>query len=77
MKKFFVYHGYCSADNCDASNGPTYEISECKSAAEVAGLRSEFEENLPSECSNVIFRVFDGLERTMKPVETVTQWAVD
>lgn len=74
---FFVYHGYCSPDNCDASEGPTYKIRECKTADEVAAFKAEFDEGIHDECSNVIFRVLEGTERRMKAVEKVSEWAVE
>jgi hypothetical protein len=74
---FFVYHGYCGPDNYDASEGPTYKITECKTTTDVARLKRDFDENIHDECSNVIFRVFEGVERRKKFVETVTDWAVE
>ena len=69
---FFIYYGYVSPDNYDASEGPTYVIKECATSEEVAEFRKEFdEEYFPDECSNVIFRVFEGSERFLEPKKVV------
>ena len=65
---FYVYYGYVSPDNYDASEGPTYKIEEFKTAEAVEHFKREFEEDyLNDDCDNVIFRVFDGVERELKP----------
>jgi hypothetical protein len=74
-KMFFVYHGYCSPDNYDSSEGPTYKITECTTLADLSALKRNFDENVSDECTNVIFRVFEGVEWRMKPVETVAYFA--
>ncbi len=75
---FYVYWGYCSPDNYDASEGPTYKIKECETAEEVVAFRKEFEEDyLHDECSNVIFRVFEGEERSLKPKKVVETYELD
>lgn len=71
---FYVYHGYSSPDNCDASERPTYILTECRTAEDVAKLKAEFDESIHNECSNVIFRVIEGVERKLRPIETVTKW---
>jgi len=60
--KFYVYHGYCSPDNYDSSEGPTYGIKEAGSIEEVDAFRLEFFENIHDECFNVLFRIFKGQE---------------
>ena len=69
---FFVYYGYVSADNYDSSEGPTYCIKECKTAGEVETFKKKFDEEVHDECSNVIFRIFEGKERFLQPKEVVT-----
>lgn len=71
---FYVYHGYVSPDNYDSSNSPTYELSEFATAKEVIDFKTEFDENIHNDCSNVIFRVISGKEMSLEPVETVTTW---
>jgi len=75
---YYVYYGYVSADNYDASEGPTYKIKECRSADEVAAFKKEFDEDyLHDECGNIIFRVFEGKERTLKPKEVIQSYELD
>jgi len=69
---FFIYYGYVSADNYDASEGPIYSIKECCTAEEVAEFRKEFDEDyLHDGCSNIIFRVFEGKERFLQPKKVI------
>lgn len=75
---FFIYYGYVSPDNYDASEGPTYLIKECQTETEVTDFKKEFEEDyLNDDCGNVIFRVFEGKERTISPKEVVTEYIID
>ena len=74
---FYVYYGYCSIGNCDASEGPTYLIKECSSADEVATFRREFDEYLSKDCSNIIFRVFEGEERFLQPKKIVESYELE
>lgn len=71
---FYVYHGYVSPDNYDASNGPTYVLDEFSTEEEVIAFKEEFDSNLNDETSNVIFRVIKGKELSVEPVEKVTTW---
>lgn len=71
---YFVYYGYVSPDNYDASNGPTYKIKECQSVHEVVLFKKEFEESLHDECANIIFRVFEGSERFLAPKEVIISY---
>ena len=73
----YVYYGYCSSDNYDASEGPTYKIKECRTAEDVAAFKEQFDECIHDECINIVFRVFDGIERHLKPHETVTHWKLE
>jgi hypothetical protein len=76
-KMFFVYHGYCSPDNYDSSEGPTYKITECATLADLSALKRNFDKHDYDECANAIFRVFEGVEWRMEPVETVTDSGED
>lgn len=71
---FYVYHGYVNADNYDCSEGPRYVIDEFISSESVVEFKKEFDEGIYDECSNVIFRVFEGAEKSLKPVEVVTKY---
>ena len=72
-----MYSGYVSPDNYDCSEGPTYTIDEFSSKEAVLAFRQEFEEATDNdECSNVIFRVFEGIERKIKPLEKVIEYDI-
>jgi hypothetical protein len=71
---FYVYHGYVSADRYDASEGPLYEITECRTVDDVMKLLAEHHEAQHNECANAIFRVFEGQERKLSPVNIVEKW---
>lgn len=71
---YYVYHGYCSPDNYDASDGPTYKLVECESALEVMRLHADHLACLHQECSNAIFRVIKGKEKKMVESKQVVQY---
>jgi hypothetical protein len=71
---FYIYHGYCSPDNYDASDGPTYKLKEVQSPEEVVAFRLEFQEDLHDECNNIFFRVFEGKERFLQPKQVVQSY---
>jgi len=82
---FIVYHGYVTPDNCDASEGRgPYRLDVCKTEAEVLELRKEHEDGVygedrdhdGSDVSNPIFRVFEGVELKVEPVQSVTTWTL-
>jgi len=73
---YYVYHGYVSPDNYDCSEGPTYTIAHFGQAQSVIDFKKEFDEGIHDECSNVIFRVFEGEEKTLVPIETVTNYGL-
>ena len=68
---FYVYSGYVSPDNDDSSEGPTYSMKEFISKEEVVAARKEFQESICDDCSYVIFRVFEGIERRLVPKNVV------
>ncbi len=74
---FYIYSGYVSPDHYDASEGPIYVIKNVASKEEVADFREEFQEEIRDECSNVIFRVFEGKERQLKAKDVVTRYELD
>lgn len=71
---FYVYHGYVSPDNYDCSNGPIYKISEFQFEHEVLTFRKQFDEDILSDCANVIFRVFEGGERKIMENKVVVSY---
>ena len=72
--KFFVYHGYVTPDNCDASEGDgPYRLDVCTTEAQVLKLRAEHEDR-SDEASGPVFRVIEGEEIAMKPMKTVETW---
>lgn len=73
---FYVYSGYVSPDNWDSSNGPTHKLTSFDTADEVAEAKADFEASLNSECAHAIFRVIEGVERQLKPVEVVRSWSL-
>lgn len=73
---FYVYSGYVSPDNYDSSEGPTYKIDSFNTEEELIKFKIEFEEELNNDCSNVIFRIIDGKEISLTPVEKVTNWKI-
>lgn len=76
MSKFFVVHGYCGPDHYTGDNGPILELSEFDTPAEVEAFHEEFLQGGASskEASDVTFRVIEGKERKIVPVEKVTKF---
>ena len=75
MGQYYVYSGYVGPDNYDCSEGPVYTVNEFSSKEAVLAFRKEFEEGSDyDERSNVIFRVFEGIERKLKPLERVIEY---
>lgn len=66
---FYVYSAYVSPDNYDSSEVPTYTMSSFNTEAELVKFKMEFEENLNNDCSNAIFRIIEGKELQLTPVE--------
>ncbi len=74
---YFVYYGYKSPDNCDASEGSgPYKFVECETESEVTKLRKEHEEAISGnrEFSHPIFRVIEGEELDIQPKKRVVSW---
>lgn len=79
MEQFFVYSGYVGPDNYDCSEyGPIFTINEFSSKEAVLDFKKEFDEETADndECSNVIFRVFEGIERKIKPLQRVIEYDI-
>lgn len=74
---FFVYCGYVSPDHYDSSESPTYELHSFKDEESLLQFKKQFEENVHSECDNIIFRIFSGKEVFLKPVNVVTEWKLE
>lgn len=73
---FYVYSGYVSPDNYDSSEEPTYKFDSFKTEEELIKFKMEFEENLNNDCYNVEFRIIEGKELSLTPVEKVTSWKI-
>ena len=71
---FYVYHGYVSPDNYDASESPCYELTKIENDTELDRFKREFEEKLSNDATNIEFIVVEGVERKLVPKETVTHW---
>ena len=74
MMSFFVIHGYASPDSCTRNGDAVLTLTRCKNEAEVLAVKKEFDEGIHGECSDVSFVVIEGTERTIIPVETVTEY---
>jgi hypothetical protein len=72
---FFVVHGYCGPDHFTAANGAVLELSEFKTAEAVEEIYEKWKEDIEgnSEASDLTFRVIEGSERKLVPVEKVTK----
>ena len=75
-KVYFVYSGYVTPDDYDASEGPIYTLNKFFTEEQVLAFRKEFEEETcdPEYAGNVIFTVIEGVERTIKPKEKVVSF---
>ena len=72
MGQYFVYSGFVGPDNYDCSEGPIYTVNEFVSKEDVLSYLQEFNEATDNvECSNLIFRVFEGVERKIQPTKKV------
>lgn len=67
--------GYSGPDNFTSENGPILEVVTCTTPEAVEALHKEFRENAYGEDnSQQVFRVFEGKELFVKPVEKVTEY---
>lgn len=71
---FYVYSGYVSPDNCDSSEEPTHKFNYFRTEEELIKFKMEFEKSLNDDCIHVVFRIIEGKELTLTPVEKVTTW---
>lgn len=72
---YIVVYGYCGPDNYTSRSGPLLEIKTLKTADEVLALHYEFrEESAHKDLDQHVFRVFEGKELKLIPVETVTKY---
>lgn len=75
---FYVISGYCGPDNHTCNNGPILRLSVCKTSEEVETLYAEFREHCYGrDNSKHVFRIIEGRERNIKPVETVTKYELE
>lgn len=74
MKKYFVYSGFASPDNCADDGGPVCIITECQSESQVLQLKKSFDAAIHDECSCIIFRVFHGEEKQLIPKTKVVEY---
>ena len=75
--KYYVYSGYASPDNYDASEGPIYTMTVCETVQEVLDLKKYFDRDVKlSESSNSYFRVFHGEEKFLRPKEKVVEYEI-
>lgn len=72
---FIVVSGYCGPYNYTSEDGPLLELVTCTTPEAVEALHKEFRENAYGKHdSQQVFRVFEGKEVFLKPVETVTAY---
>lgn len=74
---FYVIYGYCGPDNYTTDDGPVLEVKEFRSEENVEKFYVEFMEGMSATKTHVTFRVIQGVERKMKPVETVTKFVLE
>ena len=74
MAKFFVVCGYCSPDNYTSNDGPVLELLEFDTTKEVEACYKQFKEETRGEASDLVFRIIEGRERKIEPVEKVTEY---
>ena len=78
----FVIYGYCGPDNYTSHDGPVLEVQEFSTRAEVTAFKKKWEEDCgfadeDSESSSVTFRVIEGKELKVVPVERVTEYQLE
>ena len=73
---YYVYYGYASPDNYDASEEPVYRLKVLETKEQVLKLYKEQKEETENnmETSNEIFRVIEGEEKQIIPIEKVTEY---
>jgi len=75
---FYVISGYCGPDNYTSDNGPILALSVCKTPEEVEKLYADFRENCYGKDKDQhVFRIIEGRERNIKPVEKVTKYELE
>lgn len=76
--KFFVFHGYVTPDNYDASGGGgPYKFDVVDTEQKVMDLRREHEEALSNpEATHPVFRVIQGEELSVVPETRVETWTL-
>lgn len=75
---FYVVFGYCGPDNYTSDNGPLLKIKQCATAAEVETLYQKFREECYHKDNGAhVFRVIEGRERNIKPVERIIKYELE
>ena len=73
---FYVVYG-CSTPDCyveGRDDMPVLRVEECLDEAAVLALIKEFNDSLHPSFRNRTFRVIEGRERVLVPVEKVVAW---
>ena len=72
---FYVYHGYASPDNCTRDGDGVYGLETCEDEQAVLRLYKEHSQAIAGdEASRGVFKVIEGVERKVRPRETVVKW---
>ena len=66
---YYVYYGYVDANFC-----PLYRIKEFEDQKGVIEFKKRFDEVMCDDGSNIIFRVFEGREFHLEPIEVVKDY---
>lgn len=75
MTKFYVIHGYAGPDHYTSDNGPVLRVSVFDTAESVERFYLEWKEETDRpEKGNHVFRVIEGVERILRPVEKVVEF---
>lgn len=73
--EYFVYYGKVNPDNYDQY--PTHVLKQFSSKDVVLRLYKEFQEGLRDDDDEVIFKVFEGKELSIKEKKIVTDWDLE
>lgn len=70
-----VVYGYCGPDNYTSDNGPVLKLEVFSNQDQVLEFHKEWLENTAGKDNDQhTFRVFEGRELRLIPVETVTKY---
>lgn len=71
---YYVYHGYIGPDHCGGNDEPTHCMDEIANAREVLRLHAAHLECITDECTDVVFRVIEGCERSVIEAKSVVEY---